>query len=178
MAQWMLCTFGWLDVLGKSWWQGIAGVAQILAAAISVYLVGLAFKERRESVAPDWEVHPTKIENLVLNPGGISHWNAFFLNTGWGPALRTKAWYKNKKTGLKNPLSPKPAMVPSGEWLTVYIEFKEPILPGDEIIITSLSRLNREVTYCFALTPPIKGSLEVTLEKTKCKCRYLRIFHP
>jgi hypothetical protein len=169
MARWIFCTYCWLDTLSKPWWQGVAGIAQILAAAISIYLIWLAFKERRESVEPDWEVNPRHKEGITSLPLGIPYWNAYFINTGWGPALNIETWYKNYKTGQKITLPPGPHMVLSGDELDIYLAFKGPEPPDGEIIITSQSRLHKSITCRFAFAPGTDGSSDVTMVKIQSK---------
>jgi hypothetical protein len=93
-----------------SWagWQGIAGFAQIGAAAVSIWAIRLALQTMRQGeealrlqreqaldfVRPVWEMHSvfTEHEAQFLAPGEVQA-QIIYLNMGGGPALRTSYDY-------------------------------------------------------------------------------------
>ena len=79
----------WLE---KSWWQGVAGIAQILAGIFSVITIiqarrtiKQADQARRESVAPYWDLIEVRIEDWTPGVTEITY-KLVFKNTGFGPA--------------------------------------------------------------------------------------------
>ena len=82
------------------WWQGVAGIAQIVAAIFAIITIIQARKtikqaegERRLSVAPDWDVVNAGIGG---HRGGhnTDRLGLVFTNTGFGPARSVVVWYE------------------------------------------------------------------------------------
>lgn len=85
-------------VLEQNWWQGIAGIAQIVAGVLAMWTVRQSRKairqadeERKRSVRPDWHYtggtdHPAK-DSLIRT--GIK-----LTNVGRGPAWHPEVAYK------------------------------------------------------------------------------------
>lgn len=78
--------------LEARWWQGVAGIAQILAAILSMItilqarkVIAQAEEQRKLSVAPDWEVVEEASEGYVTGDNKRIARIAL-LNTGSGPA--------------------------------------------------------------------------------------------
>ena len=96
---WLTTLLEWIGwIFGQAWWQGVAGIAQIFAAGVSIYAVvqarktiELAQEERRESVAPDWESRwqgPFQFPpELQPAPKDVLVW---FHNIGAGPARKVR----------------------------------------------------------------------------------------
>ncbi len=75
-------------------WQGVAGIAQIVAAVLAIIAVkqaksmlDQADQQRKDSIAPDWDVvssrakHPTLVDGDLVVTAEVE-----LLNTGFGPA--------------------------------------------------------------------------------------------
>jgi len=88
-------------LLQASWWQGIAGIAQILAAVFAVVTIVQARRtikqadeERRLSVAPDWDLLDAG-EAVARTPESVGLF-ARFANTGLGPARNIEVSFQSK----------------------------------------------------------------------------------
>jgi len=117
--------------LEAAWWQGIAGIAQILAAIFAVVTIlqarktiEQADKERRFSVAPDWGFVGTNtpITNRFKPPPPSLTVTIEFVNMGFGPARRVGVFFQpdnmNEPTHISWS-SGEYGVVPSGRFLRV-----------------------------------------------------------
>lgn len=91
MIYWIL-SFAKSDssLLTKPWWQGVAGIAQVLAAILTIVAVYQSWKmskradaQQRESARPDWD-----LENESCQPVPPGEKRMEFVNTGFGIARR------------------------------------------------------------------------------------------
>ena len=78
--------------LSLPWWQGLAGIAQIIAAVLTVVAVREARRatheierQRRDTEAPSWEVGVPTTFSLMAE-GDQFQTQVSFLNVGLGPA--------------------------------------------------------------------------------------------
>ena len=103
----------WLgNLLSHGWWQGVAGIAQILASILSVITVIQARKtiaqaeeQRKLSVAPDWEVveHFSESDTTGSN---MRIARIALLNSGSGPARHPAVRFEPRNDNRPSRISP------------------------------------------------------------------------
>ncbi|WP_163538232.1 hypothetical protein [Gracilibacillus sp. YIM 98692] len=92
-------------LLEQDWWQGVAGITQIIAAVITLIAFFLARKTllqgekaRQESVAPAWDiVNENLITNIHSDPKKYYYIDGKLnlQNTGFGPARNLNLSFKS-----------------------------------------------------------------------------------
>jgi len=147
--------------LGASWWQGIAGVAQILAAVLSIIAIWQAQRSIRqaqkqlwESTSPDWDLVSYGIQEKTSMPKSAD----FLLvvkNSGFGPARDTQWQYKHdtrwvptRKAFRMVGIRLLTAVLP-GEELTLNFPMDEDTDLGGWVVIRCASRYGRDLTRKF-----------------------------
>jgi len=146
------------DLLRARWWQGVAGIAQILAAVFAIVTIIQARKtirqadeERRFSVGPDWDLVKTVFPMRRLGAGTSSMLVMLeFSNTGFGPARQTHVCFRprngNEPFGLSwTPQDPK--VVPASGVLQVRFGVNKGKPLDGELVIESTSRFG-ELVHC------------------------------
>jgi hypothetical protein len=164
-----------LSLLNEPWWSGVAGIAQVSAAVLSLIVVWQTMRmiraadhQRRESVAPDWGVHrePQWQESNLsgpIPPG--THLYLELMNTGFGPArelevifftLSIHSGYGQELEALYNPdLRQKVIPPDTVVWVRVYgtrLEFLDGLLT-----VRYKSRLGDTLTSSFRVTCHTSG---------------------
>jgi len=89
--------------LTQPWWQGIAGIAQIIAAVLTIVAVYLALKTLRQSeksrieaISPSWDVFLCQLAGTASTPEGnpVSYsYTVGFFNSGYGSATDVSVNY-------------------------------------------------------------------------------------
>lgn len=121
------------------WWQGVAGIAQIIAAVFAIVTIIQARKtirqaeeERRLSAAPEWDA----IEVWAGGGGQGFALELFLVNTGLGPARNCRVVFQPSKpfelTDLVWHSSPDPAA--ERGW-TELMKRGKIVLPGDRLVV-------------------------------------------
>lgn len=89
--------------LKEDWWQGIAGIAQIMAGILAAYtiwqarkMISQADEQRRFSVRPEWEKsrETPKMNMLWAAEPNLRRIEIRLRNSGWGPARKPRASFE------------------------------------------------------------------------------------
>lgn len=106
----------WRSLLREQWWQGVAGIAQIVAAILALKTIRQAKKtieqadeERRLQVNPDWEVLEHQTRPQVGAPLRSSQ--LMLYNTGFGAARGLEVEFRPHNA---NPLDKIDVLVSAG----------------------------------------------------------------
>lgn len=148
-----------LDFLTASQWQGIAGLAQILAAILAIVTIRQTSKmmveadrQRRESVAPYWLFLGADV-GIDLDRDKIRN-RATFVNSGLGPArdVTPKFWAYKQKTALqvfaKGFEPDKMAIPPDCQYVVTFDWRRDQPIEGS-LTIAYVTRLNENLTGSF-----------------------------
>ncbi len=104
----------WLaNLLSHGWWQGVAGIAQILAAILSMITVIQARKtiaqadeeQRKLSVAPDWEVVEQSSKSYTTG-SNMRIARIALLNSGSGPGRHSAIRFEPRNDNRPSRISP------------------------------------------------------------------------
>lgn len=165
------------DILAQPWWQGVAGIAQILAALFAIMSIFLALvsillaartikqaqAERHEAVAPDWRVadihdaqahpsEPSKVESRI-----------HLQNQGWGPARFVDVQFEpqngNPATSLRcsyvfpsgKSVRAREAEIPPGSQVEVLLGWTSTRELQGLLVVRSMTRLGKALSKSFSL---------------------------
>ena len=163
-------------MLDAPWWQGIAGIAQILAAIFAIVSIIQARKtirqaeeDRHNAVAPDWSVASIEDHRGLGRATEVEQY-AEFRNSGWGPARRVHAEFRpengNREKSLRCEFffpggSVVPAdtvdIAPGSQFRLSFGWALDGPLQG-QLIIHCITRFGRQVSQGFALQTYVEGS--------------------
>ncbi len=136
------------NLLTQPWWQGVAGIAQIIAGFLAAYTVWQVARERREAVMPDWFIDPDESRTTLLDDSmptqlpKVVRTFVLLTNTGLGPARLVRVWFEpttGPKPAACRPLN-EPGYHPSGARLQVAIDWDPDDPPGGRLRIESYSQ--------------------------------------
>ena len=150
------------DLLRAPWWQGVAGLAQIIAAILAVWTIRqarktilLADEERKLSVRPDWDLMENK---LPFGPPRAAAGQDFmpvrleFSNTGFGPARQLRIHFQstngNEPFGLGCNVGPMGTILANGRLQVSFTVNQGEPLDG-QLVIESTSRFDEQVSCRF-----------------------------
>ena len=171
--------------LEAPWWQGVAGITQIIAGILAlitilqaIQMIRKAEKQRRESVAADWEVLDYSSQKTLNGGEKIARVSSsiVLINTGFGNAInlaienhldvKKNVSYNhtiaNNNTGNINLFIP-------NDKLIIWFRFSEDQYPvKGYCVIKSLTRFGaqQECKISFILT-------DATMVVTKDYCKYI-----
>ena len=102
------------------WWQGVAGIAQMLAAIFAVVTIIQARKtireaeaERKLSVAPDWDIAGVYVSGPAEGTASVY---IYIRNTGFGPARDFRCRFEPSSNNHPEEISFGIAGVRDGKW--------------------------------------------------------------
>ena len=152
------------------WWQGVAGIFQILAGIFAIITIlqarkmqKQAEKERRESVAPDWEIIEYRTTCNMYEVKSNIVWDIAFENTGLGLAKNPSVNFipddKSKKFEISPPgtdiahFKGKGRFFHPEDWVKVHLSFHVSQLPlSGIIVITCNSRYGYIIKHKFSFS--------------------------
>lgn len=155
----------WLSILHEPWWQGLGGMAQIVAGFFALYTIMQAGqmmrdakKERQDSVAPAWGIVSVgTVEDGRITP--VRKNVATFDNVGRGPAylldMRFESTNGNEFTNY--PLTGSQNVVGADGVVSFTLDWNDTQPPEGRLVLAATSSVGQRVVHRFQLRTVERG---------------------